>query len=408
MIVLYTGLRNITGLLADYRYFCMQKLKQQQLFDRIFERLPDHVTLLLIIISGFLLARLTWMMFPSDPTMLKPLANEQETRGVSVIKAHAKSTDLGQEIAGYHLLGVYKPPPPPKPKPVVKAKAPPKPEPKPKKPRPPLQLVGVYALSGKAGIAIINVKGKQEVVGLGEAIGDSGATLVKVHADHVEISWEGEADKLSMPNIDKSAQAAIQLPAGQQPQAQPQQTVQKASLRQAGQSRGVSAGAKPAAGANTGAGSAAAKPGAGPVSTIPGAAQPTTAIPGAQPQRSAPAGQSKAPVPGQSSSAKEAAPKLAEFRQEILNNNINLLQVIRPSPKKENGQLIGFRIRPGTNRALFNQTGLRSGDIVTEINGTPLTSNTSSMQAMQSLTTSSGATLSVLRGGQSTTVQVSF
>ena len=42
----------------------MQKLRQQQLFDRVFDRLPDHVTLLLIIISGFLLARLTWMMFP--------------------------------------------------------------------------------------------------------------------------------------------------------------------------------------------------------------------------------------------------------------------------------------------------------------------------------------------------------
>ena len=91
-----------------------------------------------------------------------------------------------------------------------------------------------------------------------------------------------------------------------------------------------------------------------------------------------------------------------------MNNNINLLKVIRPSPKKENGKLIGFRIRPGTNRALFKQTGLRSGDIVTAINGMPLNSNASSMQAMQTLTTSSAATLTVLRGGQPTTVQVAF
>ena len=150
MIDLYAGLGNITGSLADFRCFCMQKLKQQQLFDRIFDRLPDHVTLLLIIISGFLLARLTWMMFPSDPSLIAPLANEQEAQGVSVIKAHAKSADLGREIAGYHLLGVYKPPkkkvaevPKPPPKPAA-------PKPEPKKLRPPLQLVGVYALSGKS------------------------------------------------------------------------------------------------------------------------------------------------------------------------------------------------------------------------------------------------------------------
>ncbi|CAA6817617.1 MAG: Unknown protein, partial [uncultured Thiotrichaceae bacterium] len=89
----------------------MQKLKQQQLFDRVFDRLPDHVTLLLIIISGFLLARLTWMMFPSDPSISAAPATEQtDDTGVSVMKAHATSKNLGTEIAGYHLLGVYKPP----------------------------------------------------------------------------------------------------------------------------------------------------------------------------------------------------------------------------------------------------------------------------------------------------------
>ncbi|MFM2320246.1 MAG: hypothetical protein RLZZ215_2867, partial [Pseudomonadota bacterium] len=32
----------------------MQKLKQQQLLDRMLEKLPDHVTFLLVILSGFL------------------------------------------------------------------------------------------------------------------------------------------------------------------------------------------------------------------------------------------------------------------------------------------------------------------------------------------------------------------
>ncbi|MGB0845509.1 MAG: type II secretion system protein N [Thiolinea sp.] len=388
----------------------MQKLKQQQLFDRVFERLPDHVTLLLIIISGFLLARLTWMMFPSDPSLIAPISTEQETQGVSVIKAHAKSTDLGKEIAGYHLLGVYKPPPPPKkaapPKPKV-AKAP---APKPKKPRPPLKLVGVYALSGKSGIAVINVKGKQQVVGLNEAIGDSGATLVKVLAESIEVSWDGEIEKLNMPNIDKTALSAIQLPASQQPQAAPQQQpiVQPASLR---------APAQPSANAATQAGNAVnsgtATGAAGAIinngTSVGGAQQPQQpTVPQNAPNAITPGAGNNAPAGSTGSAGSSAAPRLAEFRQQIMNNNINLLKVIRPSPKKENGKLVGFRIRPGTNRALFQQTGLQSGDIVTQINGMPLTSNAASMQAMQSLTSSSGATLTVVRGGQTTSVQVAF
>lgn len=393
----------------------MQKLRQQQLFDRVFDKLPDHVTLLLIIISGFLLARLTWMMFPSDPSLIGAAPVEQESQtlqgGVSVIKAHAKSADLGQEIANYHLLGVYKPPAPQKvvqPKPVEVAK----PKPEPKKPRPPMQLVGVYALSGKSGVAIINFKGKQEVVGLNEAIGDSGAKLVKVSAQSVDVSWDGDIATLQMPNIDKTALSAIQLPASQQPQpTAPQQPVlvQQASLRTQGQQQ-ITAGARTAqqrpannlnAGTTTGVGGAAAVTSSG-----------GTSARGVQPQRPA-SGQNavnrvnSAPATS-GAGGSNAAPRLADFRQQIMNNNINLLKVIRPSPKKENGKLIGFRIRPGTNRALFQQTGLQSGDIVTQVNGMPLTSNAASMQAMQSLSSSSGATLTVLRGGQVTTVQVSF
>ncbi len=399
----------------------MQKLRQQQLFDRVFDRLPDHVTLLLIIISGFLLARLTWMMFPSDPTLIGSVATEQEVSslqgGVSVIKAHAKSADLGKEIASYHLLGVYKPPAPQK---VAQSQSfeVAEPQPEPKKPLPPMNLVGVYALGGKSGVAIINLNGKQEVVGLGETIGESDATLVKVLAQSVEVSWEGEVSTLHMPNIDKTALSAIQLPASQQPtdqqamqpealaqgqqqfnaemttELQPQFNDQDADL---GADIGADLGAGIVADSFSGGGT-----GAGGVEPrLP----PTVIQNRANPVNNNALGSSSG---GNTNNANNAAPRLADFREKILSNNINLLQVIRPSPKRENGKLVGFRIRPGTNRALFQQTGLQSGDIVTHVNGTPLTSNTVSMQAMRSLSTGSGAVLNVMRGGQPTTVNVSF
>lgn len=383
----------------------MQKLKQQQLFDRVFDRLPDHVTLLLIIISGFLLARLTWMMFPSDPSISAALTTEQVAdTGVSVIQAHATSKNLGAEIAGYHLLGVYTPPPPPvvvqpAPAPVVEAPPPPP------KPREKLELVGVYALSEKEGIAIISAQGKQEVVGLGEVVGKTTATLKNVYANRVDVSWEGEIETLEMPNIDRSALGAIQDPEGQQLQPD-DPVVQEASFDQI-----VGAVVNDAV--------------VNESVPDPLADQPTDVVDQVMPtdnplpdgsdagslqnegvvvdeQVALSARQGGMPVEG------SPAASLSAFKQEIINNNINLLQVIRPSPRRENGQLIGFAVKPGTNRALFNQTGLKSGDVVTAINGMPLNNNSASRQAMQGLASSSGASLTVLRGGQETMVQLSF
>nr|CAA6830808.1 MAG: Unknown protein [uncultured Thiotrichaceae bacterium] len=395
MIDSYAGIENITGILADFRCFCMQKLKQQQLFDRVFDRLPDHVTLLLIIISGFLLARLTWMMFPSDPSIRAAAPVEQtDDTGVSVLKAHATSKNVGKEIADYHLLGVYQVPKPVKAAPPPVAKKPTAPKPK-AKPREKLSLVGVYSLSEEEGVAIINAKNKQEVVGLDETVGETGAILKKVYADRVDISWDGEIETLKMPNIDRSALGAVEVPPGQQ--LQPEPVIQQASFNQQANAP-VSKQAKD-------------------INAVNPSVQPTLqgGLSESSPQRATGVGnQQQATQPAQqentTTGAASAAPSasLSSFKQEIINNNINLLQVIRPSPRRENGQLIGFAIKPGTNRALFNQTGLKSGDVVTAINGMPLNSNSAGRQAMQSLSTASGASLTVLRAGQETMVQLAF
>ena len=40
---------------------------QNRLLNRLMERLPDYISLILVILCGFLLARITWMMFPAEP-----------------------------------------------------------------------------------------------------------------------------------------------------------------------------------------------------------------------------------------------------------------------------------------------------------------------------------------------------
>ena len=49
-----------------------------------------------------------------------------------------------------------------------------------------------------------------------------------------------------------------------------------------------------------------------------------------------------------------------------------LADVLRPQPVMDHGRMNGFRVYPGRNRAAFMRLGLRPGDQVTAINGTPL------------------------------------
>lgn len=359
----------------------MQKLKQQQLLDRMLEKLPDHVTFLLVILSGFLLARLTWTLFPADPALTLAANQSEIAPAVEVIPANASSTDIGQELANYHLLGVYQAPQAPvAPAPVVETPAPP-----PETPRVPLKLVGVYALPNKNGVAVIEVGGAaQKVVGIGEAIAESnGAVLEKVFADKIEISWQGKIETLGMPKLGDApvgAGGASEAPIEEyipepEPEIIPDQLMlqqQEAQQQQIQQEEAEEEGGAPAA------------------PLPPGAVPPQ--MPQVDPE----------------ANAGGAASELGSFRQQVAQNNLKLLEVIRPSPVSEKGQLTGFRVTPGQNEALFRKTGLQAGDVVTGINGTPLNSNTSSLQAMQGLLTSASAELTVLRAGQTTSVLVSF
>ena len=358
----------------------MQKLKQQQLLDRMLEKLPDHVTFLLVILSGFLLARLTWTLFPADPVLTNAAHQAETVPAVEVIPATATTTNIGQELANYHLLGVYQAPQVAAPAPVVEAP----PAPTPEAPRVPLKLVGVYALPNKNGVAVIDVNGTQKVIGIGEAIeGSNGATLEKVFADKIELSWQGKIETLGMPKLSESGAAGGEAAPTEEyiPEPEPevvpdqlmlqQQQIDQQKIQQEESEEEVGAPPVP-----------------GQVPLPPG---------GAPPQ-----------MPQVDPEANAGDTNLGNFRQQVAQNNLRLLEVIRPSPVSEKGQLTGFRVVPGQNEALFRQTGLQAGDVVTGINGTPLNSNASSLRAMQGLMNSASADLTVLRAGQTTSVRVSF
>jgi general secretion pathway protein C len=77
-------------------------------------------------------------------------------------------------------------------------------------------------------------------------------------------------------------------------------------------------------------------------------------------------------------------------------------QVMRTVASYDNaaGKLRGFRAYPGRNRAIFGKLGLKSGDLVTAINGTPLDDPQRSQDVFNTIQTSDHVTVTIERGGQ--------
>ncbi|MGN6453476.1 MAG: PDZ domain-containing protein, partial [Steroidobacteraceae bacterium] len=77
-----------------------------------------------------------------------------------------------------------------------------------------------------------------------------------------------------------------------------------------------------------------------------------------------------------------------------------LADVMRPQPVMDHGKMNGFRVYPGRDRMAFMRLGLRPGDQVTAINGTPLDDRDRGEQILHTLGSSSEAHVTVIRNGQ--------
>lgn len=77
-------------------------------------------------------------------------------------------------------------------------------------------------------------------------------------------------------------------------------------------------------------------------------------------------------------------------------------QVMRTVASYDNaaGKLRGFRAYPGKNRQIFNKLGLKSGDLVTAVNGTSLDDPQRSQEVFDTIQTSDHVTVTIERGGQ--------
>jgi len=79
-----------------------------------------------------------------------------------------------------------------------------------------------------------------------------------------------------------------------------------------------------------------------------------------------------------------------------------LNEIMRAVPSFDNkaNKLRGFRVYPGRNRTAFASLGLRPGDLVTAINGTPLDDPQRGQEIFNTIQSSATAAVTVERGGQ--------
>ena len=231
----------------------------------------------------------------------------------------------------------------------------------------------MYAPADNKGYAVIEESSQQKAYAAGDSIGNSGAVLEQILADHVLLRRNGLLEKLALPKPEQSG-------------------------------GGGGAGAPVDVGGDVPADMPVADFTQPPAEMMPPPEMFTPsegAVPPPQPGMEQQTPEPAQPVP-------EPAANLGDFRQSVLNNNMRLLEVASPQPYERDGKFLGFQLSPGSNVALFNQLGLQAGDIVTAVNGTQLENPAVAMRMLQEAANASQVNLNITRNGQEVSLPINF
>jgi general secretion pathway protein C len=116
------------------------------------------------------------------------------------------------------------------------------------------------------------------------------------------------------------------------------------------------------------------------------------------------------PTPARTTSTAEAvatpaaaAKAPADWQQTVARlrqNPAELARRLQVVPVLDGGRLAGVRLSAGTDAVLLNQLGLRPGDLVTAVNGTPVDSLARGQEIMASLAGARAVRVTVQRDGQ--------
>ena len=324
----------------------MQAIREHRSVKQLLNRLPDYLSLLLVILCGFLLARLLWALYPGQT----PTLDESFAQSEMPAQTTSDVADLGAQIADLHLFG----------QPAVEQPTMPTDTKNLQTSQLAFKLAGV--VSGDKGQIVIEDGGKQSNYRIGEDIAP-GVRLQAVFADHIVILRNGKPEKVALPELKASSNAGSSSNVPDFAMEEPMPPVMDEALPN---------------GLNV------------PIDVppnLPDGMSPDQPMEMNVPHESLPEPVSVAPASG---------------------NPPQLSEVVTPEPHEANGKFVGFRLMPGSNVGLFNQLGLQPGDIVTAINGTPLDSPAAGAQALSAAASSPQVNLSLTRGGQQLNLPISL
>ncbi len=115
---------------------------------------------------------------------------------------------------------------------------------------------------------------------------------------------------------------------------------------------------------------------------------------------------SRQPLASTTTVSPRARQTLRTYRDKLINDPQSMLNVLRAEPFRRGGKLQGYRIFPGQDKRIMADVGLRSGDVVTSVNGITLDSPLKGLEVMQDLADASEITVDVLRDGVSQSMVV--
>ncbi len=84
----------------------------------------------------------------------------------------------------------------------------------------------------------------------------------------------------------------------------------------------------------------------------------------------------------------------------------SISDVVRFMVATEEGRMIGYKVRPGRKRELFDQVGLKNDDIVVSVNGIEVNEPAKVREVYQALKTATEANLEVLRDGSTQYIEI--
>ena len=90
--------------------------------------------------------------------------------------------------------------------------------------------------------------------------------------------------------------------------------------------------------------------------------------------------------------------------RELQEQPASFVDYIAVTPHRPDGELAGYRVSPGKKPALFKSAGLKSGDVITDINGLDLTDMQQALEAMNMLKELQSLQMSVQREDELITI----